>query len=82
MLIKSIAECSLLSTCIKLPPVFKTFALSSFEWPLKTGFTVQFQLATDLEKDVSQLKSENESLKRKHKVFNSDTVKLQFQVVL
>ena len=29
-----------LSTCIQLPPVFKTFVLSIFEWPLKTGFTV------------------------------------------
>ena len=25
---------------IKLPFVFKTFVLSIFEWPLKTGFTV------------------------------------------
>ena len=25
---------------IKLPFVFKTFVLSVFEWPLKTGFTV------------------------------------------
>ena len=49
MQVKSIAECSLgaplehsavLLTCIKLPPVFKTFVLSIFEWPLKTGFTV------------------------------------------
>ena len=28
------------STFIKLPFVFKTFVLSIFEWPLKTGFTV------------------------------------------
>ena len=28
------------STSIKLPFVFKTFVLSIFEWPLKTGFTV------------------------------------------
>ena len=27
-------------TCIKLPFVIKIFALSIFEWPLKTGFTV------------------------------------------
>ena len=26
--------------CSKLPSVLKTFVLSSFEWPLKTGFTV------------------------------------------
>ena len=30
------------STFIKLPFVFKTFVLSIFEWPLKTGFTVLF----------------------------------------
>ena len=29
-----------LLTCIKLPSVFKTFVLSIFEWPLKTGLTV------------------------------------------
>ena len=29
---------AILSTCIKLPPVFKTFILSIFEWPLKTSF--------------------------------------------
>ena len=27
-------------TCTKLPPVVKTFVLSIYEWPLKTGFTV------------------------------------------
>ena len=41
---KSIAECSkhsaILSTCINLPSVFKSFGLSIFEKPLKTGFTV------------------------------------------
>ena len=31
---------AILSTFIKLPFVFKTFVLSFFEWPLKTGFTV------------------------------------------
>ena len=31
---------AILSTFIKLPFVFKTFFLSIFEWPLKTGFTV------------------------------------------
>ena len=31
---------SILSTFIKLPFVVKTFVLSIFEWPLKTGFTV------------------------------------------
>ena len=46
MQVKSIAECSsrehsaILSTCIRLPSVFKTLVLSTFEWPLKTGFSV------------------------------------------
>ena len=46
MQVKSIAECSkgehsaILSTFIKLPFAIKTFVLSIFEWPLKTGFTV------------------------------------------
>ena len=31
---------AILSTFIKLPFVFKTFVMSIFEWPLKTGFTV------------------------------------------
>ena len=31
---------AILSTFIKLPIVIKMFALSIFEWPLKTGFTV------------------------------------------
>ena len=31
---------AILLTCIKLPHGFKTFVLSFFEWPLKTGFTV------------------------------------------
>ena len=30
---------AILSTFIKLPFVFKTFVLSIFKWPLKTGFT-------------------------------------------
>ena len=33
---------AILSTCIELPHGFKTFVLSIFEWPLKTGFTVVF----------------------------------------
>ena len=31
---------AILSTCIELPHGFKTFILSIFEWPFKTGFTV------------------------------------------
>ena len=30
------------STCIKISSVLKTFVLSIFEWPLKTGFTVSY----------------------------------------
>ena len=33
---------AILSTFIKLSFVFKTFVLSIFEWPLKTGFTVKW----------------------------------------
>ena len=43
MQVKSIAEgehSAILSTFIKLPFAIKTFVLSCFEWPLKTGFTV------------------------------------------
>ena len=47
MKVESIAECPkrafsipVLLSCIKLPSVFKTFALPIFEWLLKTGFTV------------------------------------------
>ena len=44
--VESIAECSrehsaILSTFIMLLSVIKVFVLSNFEWPLKTGFTVQ-----------------------------------------
>ena len=45
MHVKSIAECSkensaILLTCIKLPPIFKTYVLSILEWSPKTGFAV------------------------------------------
>ena len=33
---------AILSTFIKIPFVIKIFVLSIFEWPLKTGFTVQY----------------------------------------
>ena len=35
---------AILSTFIQLPFVFNTFVLSAFVWPLKTGFTVFFNL--------------------------------------
>ena len=37
MQVKSIA---IISTFIKLPFVFKAYALSIFKWPLKTGLTI------------------------------------------
>ena len=40
MQVKSIAESAILFTCIKQPPVFKTFVLSIFERPFKTGFAI------------------------------------------
>ena len=43
MQVKRIAESAILSTSIKLPPVFKTFVLSIFERPPKTGLTVFVQ---------------------------------------
>ena len=39
---------AILLTCIKLPPVFKTFVLSIFEWLLKTGLIVAIMLANGL----------------------------------
>ena len=35
---------AILSTCIMLPFVFKTFVLSFFEWPLKAGFNIQLSI--------------------------------------
>ena len=32
---------AILSTFIQIPFVFETIVLSVFEWPLKTGFTVE-----------------------------------------
>ena len=49
MHLKSVAECSKGSILqyfrpfVKLPFVIKTFVLSIFEWPLKTGFTVYWR---------------------------------------
>ena len=44
------------STCIKLPSVFKTFVLSIFEQPLKTGFTVcRFRGEASCHEDVKVL---------------------------
>ena len=60
MHLKSIAECSkgsilqYFGPCIKLPHVFKTFVLSIFEWPLKTGFTVDIKGYHDIVSCVSE----------------------------
>ena len=47
---------AIISTFIKLPYSIKTFVLSIFKWPLKTGFTVctlyTFQVKTDLETEL------------------------------
>ena len=49
MQVETIAECSMRAFCNsfdlhhKLPFVFKTFVLSIFEWPLKTGFTLNIK---------------------------------------
>ena len=40
---------AILSTFIQLPIVFKTFVLSIFEWPLKTGLTVYYLKSHRLE---------------------------------
>ena len=47
MNVKSIAEwehSAILSTFIKLQFVIKIFVLPILEWPLKTGFTVLYQM--------------------------------------
>ena len=67
MQVKSIAECApmehsaVLLTCIKLPHGLKTFVLSIFKWPLKTGFTVQVCILVNVSCFfVSRLQSEKE----------------------
>ena len=40
ILLTCMEHSAILLTCIKLPFVLKIFILSIFEWPLKTGFTV------------------------------------------
>ena len=42
---------AILSTFIKLLFVFETFVSSSFEWPLKTGFTVSIMYQLNLQFD-------------------------------
>ena len=44
MQVKSIAESAILSSFIKLTFTIKTFVLSIFKWPLKTGFTAYAKL--------------------------------------
>ena len=56
MQVKSIAECfkhsAILLTFIKLPFSIKTFVLSIFKWPLKTGFTVHLNFHLCLEENT------------------------------
>ena len=42
MQVKYIGHSAILSTFIKLPFAIKTFVLSSFEWRLRTDFTVEW----------------------------------------
>ena len=42
----------MLTTCTKLPPVFKTFVLSSFDLSLKTGFSVSKKLLIKLIQNI------------------------------
>ena len=46
---------AILLTFIKLPFVLKTFILSIFEWPLKTGFTVDLLGIIYKSLDLSEL---------------------------
>ena len=46
---------AILSTCSKLLPDFKTFVLSIFEWPLRTGFTVLFKVMCWIEAPLQEL---------------------------
>ena len=50
---------AILLTFIKLPFVIKTFVLSFFEWPLKTGFTIiRFVKANEIEKSKIEDKTD------------------------
>ena len=48
---------AILLTKINLLPVFKTFVLSIFEWPLKTGFTVCYK-STSADEKVDNISCE------------------------
>ena len=50
---------AILPTFIKLPFVFKSFALSIFEWPFKTGFTVHVLCMKKLSFISRNLRKEN-----------------------
>ena len=57
MKVKSVAECILqyFRPSLSYPFVIKIFVLSMFEWPLKTGFTVFFDLQFSTSSEQSQL---------------------------
>ena len=50
---------AILLTSTKLPPVFKTFVLSTFEWPLKTGLIVRRMLKFCVKQDIITLHGAN-----------------------
>ena len=62
------------STFIKLPFAIKTFVLSIFEWPLKTCFTVRFNLICNIYDEPSNSASKErvnvQNLKRGRNEFN------------
>ena len=60
---------------LKLPPVFKTFVLSIYEWPLKTGLTVtSFQ---NLESALKEKEKEVEHLRHQETALQKELTKLQ-----
>ena len=71
-----IEHSAILSTFIKLTFVFKTFVLSVFEWPLRTGFTVLSSCDTCTCNNVSHF-----SIDMKAKNFLSTPVLSVFEVL-
>ena len=77
---------AILSTFIKLPFVFRTFVLSIFEWPLKTGFSVVnifcFQCYKLWDLDVRGFHKVCIHLNLKYNSWpNKHTVRINFQIV-
>ena len=68
---------AILSTCIKLPHGFKTFVLSIFEWPLKTGFTVLSQVFNKIMTKDKQCLCVQDKKKMSHQYFSHIVQSLQ-----